>query len=230
MKSVFAFATAFVVASTLPTLAQSLNFNLTGNGNLLSAGQTLSYTSNGVTATATAYSYTKSNDTSFEKSRLGRYGNSGLGVTNKFEDGSEPQHRVDNFQHNDYILFTFDNLVDITSVQIASIVDDSDVSYWVGNISSTNLTGKSYSGLSSLGFANEQVNMFDGNVNARSVSINSPSSGVNAILFGTQRGLDSGQHLDQFKVQHIKATLVPEPSAALLSVLGALGFCLRRRR
>ncbi len=230
MKILIALAAGLVVASSLPSFGQNLNFDLTGNGGLQGSGNSLTFTSNGVTATATAYSYTRNDDTSFEKSQLGRYGSSGLGVTNKFEDGSSPEHRVDNFKHNDYILFTFDDLVDVSSVQIASVVDDSDVSYWVGNISSNNLTGKNYSGLSSLGFQDEQIDMFNSSVNSRTVTINSPSNGINAILFGTQRGLDSGDYLDQFKVQHIKATVVPEPSAALLSVLGAFGFCLRRRR
>ena len=162
--------------------------------------------------------------------RLGRY-SSGLGVTNENEDSGAPDHRVDNFGSNDYILFTFDALVDVTSIKIASIVDDSDVSYWVGNISNSNLEGFSYSGLDSLGFQDEVIDRVNKSINSRTVSIDSPNTGINAILFGAERGLDSGQYLDQFKIKSIHGTVVvPEPSTALLSLLGVVGICFRRRR
>jgi hypothetical protein len=230
MKILLALAAALVAASTIASQGQTLNYSLTGSSSLLSTGATRTYSSNGVTMTAAAWSYTRgSSNNSFEASRLGRY-TSGLGVTNNEEDGSAPGHRVDNFEQNDYILFTFDSLVNVTSIQIASIVDDSDVSYWVGNINSPNISGVTYSGLGARGFQGEVIDQINANISSRSVSISSPASGVNAILFGAERGLDSGHYLDQFKVAHLKATVVPEPSAALLSVLGALGFSFRRRR
>lgn len=230
MKILIALAAAIVVATTMSAQGQDLNYSLTGSSSLLSTGATRTYTSNGVTMTASAWSYTGGNNTSFEASRLGRY-SSGLGVTNKNENGSAPEHRVDNFSNNDYILFTFDTLVDVKSIQIASIVDDSDVSFWVGNISSSNLAGKTYSGLSSLGFQNEVIDQINANISSRTVNIDSPVTGINAILFGAERGLDSGKYLDQFKIKHVKATVVvPEPSTALLSLLGVIGVCFRRRR
>ena len=229
MKILIALAAALVVASSLSN-AQNLSYNLTSNNSsLLGYGESRTFTSGGVTMTASAISYTGGNNEYFEAARLGQY-SEGLGVSNKHEDGSAPSHRVDNFQHNDYILFTFDNLVDIKSFTIASIVDDSDVSYWVGNLKSASDSKISYADLALFGFGNEQTNMIDANLNQRDVAINSPSSGINAIIFGAQRGLDSGKTLDQFKIKHIKGHVVPEPSAALLSVIGALGFCLRRRR
>ncbi len=234
MKVLLIVAAALVAASSLPVFGQNLNFDLTSSGSsLLATGETRTFTSNGVTMKALAVSYTGGNNEFFEASRLGQYGSSGLGVTNKHEDGSSPEHRVDNFKHNDYILFTFDNLVNVTSIQIASIVDDSDVSYWVGNLRPTSDSQISYSDLASVGFGNEQVDSINQKISSRSVTINSPGSGINAIVFGAQRGLDSGEYLDQFKVKHLKATtltVVPEPSAALLSLVGVFALCVRRKR
>ncbi|MEP3214778.1 MAG: PEP-CTERM sorting domain-containing protein, partial [Luteolibacter sp.] len=226
-----ALAAALVVASTVSSHGQDLSFGLTGSSSLLSTGVSRTYTSNGVTMTATAFSYTGgSNSSFFEAARLGRY-SSGLGVTNRFENGSDPGHRVDNYQYNDYILFTFDTLVDVESIKIASIIDDSDVSYWLGNINTNTVAGKTYSGLASLGFQGEQIDMINASISSRTVNINSPTTGVNAILFGAQKGLDSGRTLDQFKVHTLKASVViPEPSTALLSLLGVIGVCFRRRR
>ena len=231
MKLLFVLTAAAVVATTLASNGQDLNYYLNGNSNLLSTGETRSFSSNGVEVTASAWSYTGGkNNSSFEAGRLGQY-SGGLGVTNRNEDGSAPGHRVDNFGSNDYILFTFDSLVNVTSIKIASIVDDSDVSYWVGNIDANSLHGVTYSGLSSLGFQDEVVDAVNADINSRTVSIDSPAGGINAIIFGAQRGLDSGQYLDQFKIKSIHgAVVVPEPSTALLSLLGVVGICFRRRR
>ena len=232
MKTLLIVAAALVAVSSLPVFGQNLSFDLTSSGSsLLATGETRTFSSNGVNMTALAISYTGGNNEYFEASRLGQYGSSGLGVTNKHENGSSPGHRVDNSSHNDYILLTFDDLVDVTSIQIASIVDDSDVSYWVGNLTPTTDSQISYSDLASVGFGPEQVDSINANINSRSVTINSPASGINAIIFGAQRGLDSGQYIDQFKVKHVKGqVVVPEPSSALLSLIGALALCVRRKR
>lgn len=227
MKLLIALAAALVVATTMASNGQDLSYNLTGNNSLLSTGSTRTYTSNGVTMTASAWSYTGSNRTKFEAARLGRY-STGIGVTNRFEDGSAPGHTVDNSGSNDFILFTFDTLVDVESIRIASVGEDSDVSYWVGNISTSNLTGITYSGLSTLGFQGEEVDF--GGSSSRIVSIDSPVSGINAILFGARRGTASGHEVDQFKIKAVTATVIPEPSTALLSLLGVVGICFRRRR
>ncbi len=232
MKMLLIVAATLVAVSSLPVFGQNLSYDLTSSGNsLLPTGQVRTFTSNGVTMTASAISYTGGNSEYFESARLGQYGSAGLGVTNKHEDGSSPGHRVDNSNFNDYILFTFNNLVNVESVQIASIVDDSDVSYWVGNLMPTTDDQISYSDLASIGFGPEQLNTVNQNLSSRSVTINSPSSGINAIIFGAKRGLGTGHYIDQFKVKHLKGhVVVPEPSAALLSLVGVFALCVRRKR
>lgn len=232
MKTLFALAAGLVVASSLPTMGQSVTWNLTGNDTLGSTGGSKSFTSGGVKVTATAWSYTKgSSNSSLEAAKLGYY-IPGLGVVNNEEDGSVPSHMADNDGQNEYVLFVFDTLVDVTDVKITPSPGpyDQDVSYWVGNTSSSNLDSVTYSGLAALGFGSEQTVLGSSSSSSKNVAINAPNTGINAILFGPQRGLQTSGNIDAFKINAMTATVVPEPSAALLSVLGALGFCLRRRR
>ncbi|MBC7980430.1 MAG: PEP-CTERM sorting domain-containing protein [Armatimonadetes bacterium] len=231
MKTFIALAAGLVVASSLPLMGQSITWNLGGSGGGGTTGNTRTFTQSGVKVTAKAWSYTfGSSNSAFEAAKLGQYG-PGLGVTNNEEDGSSPFHQVDNSGQNDYILFVFDTLVDVGSLQIQPSPGpyDRDVTYWVGNISNSNLNSVTYSGLASLGFMSEQTDLSTSSSSSRIVAINSPA-GVNAILFGTKRGVVSGAEVDAFKVGTISATVVPEPSAAILSIVGALGFCVRRRR
>jgi MprA protease rhombosortase-interaction domain-containing protein len=237
MKTLIALTAGLVVASSLASHGQSITWDLGGNaGYGLSTGQSLNFTKSGVKVTASAWSYTKgSSNSALEASKLGQWNPQGLGVINNEESNSSPWHQVDNYKQNDYVLFVFDTLVDVSSVRIQASPGpyDLDVSYWVGNITSSNLDNVTYTGLISRGFGAEQVNNGSYTSNSRDVSIISPGSGVNAILFGAKRGVITDAHskdLDAFKIRSISATVIPEPSAALLTVLGALGFCLRRRR
>lgn len=237
MKALLALAAALVVASSMSSNGQTLTWNLGGSAGYGSTnGNTLSFTQSGVKVTASAWGYTKgSGNTALESAKLGQW-SPGLGVVNREESNSSPWHQVDNKGQNDYILFVFDQLVDVTSVKITPSPGpyDQDVSYWVGNITNTNLDSVTYTGsngLISRGFSGEQVVSGNSSSSSKNVAINAPSSGINAILFGPERGLETeSKYIDAFKVGSITATVVPEPSAALLSVIGALGFCLRRRR
>lgn len=234
MKKLIAFAAGLAALSSLSSNGQSLSYNLGGNaGYSNTTGNKITFADQGVKLTATAYSYTKGSDnTALEASKLGQFG-PGLGVVNNEENNSSPYHQVDNFGQNDYILFVFDTLVDVSSIRITPSPGpfDQDVSYWVGNVSNTNLDNVTYSGLIDRGFSGEQVVMGTLSSNSKDVPINSPSTGINAVLFGAQRGLEKdSNYIDAFKVGNLKATVVPEPSSALLSIAGLLGFCMRRRR
>lgn len=245
MKILLALTAGLVVASSSPIFGQSITWDLGGSGGYASSnGNTISVTQNGVKVTASAWGYTKgSSNTAFESGKLGQW-SPGLGIVNRDENNSSPYHQVDNDTQNDYILFVFDELVDISSIKVTPSPSgyDVDSSYWLGNISNANqasgkvdLSNVTYSGLSSLGFSNEQIVFGSSTYGSADIAINAPSTGVNAILFGTlnQESFPSywKNSTDAYKVGAITGMkAVPEPSAALLSLLGALGFVLRRRR
>ena len=239
MKTLIALATSLVVASAVSSQGQNIDWNLTGSAGFGSTnGNTLSFTQDGVEVTAGAWGYTKgSDDTAFESAKLGQF-STGLGSVNRDEGSSDPSHRLDNLTQNDYILFVFDELVDVSSIRVSPGGNDTDASYWLGNVDeNVSLSDVSYSGLSALGFGSEKNYLGNSSNSSVSIAIDSPSSGINAILFGAHN-LEtlpwSNNKTDAFKVKSIQAStvviIVPEPSTALLSLLGMVGFCFRRRR
>ena len=241
MKTLLALTAALVVISSLASQGQTVTWSLGGSAGYASSnGNTLSFTQSGVKVTASAWGYTKgSGNTAFESGKLGQWDPQGLGVVNRDEKSESPWHQVDNYTENDYILFVFDKLVDVTSIKVTPSPSgyDTDASYWVGKISSSNLADKTYTGLTglaSLGFSAEQIayGTTPSSGGSANIAIDAPSSGINAILIGAQRigSANFDKNTDAFKIGMITATVVPEPSAALLTVIGALGFCLRRRR
>ena len=112
------------------TSSQDITFHLTGNSSTEGHfGNVRTFTQDGVSVDVSAFSSNKSGG-DWKTAYLGAY-SGGLGVTNRNEDGS--LHRVDNGGSNDYILFEFDQDVTVDRALLAYIVDDSDISVWIGD-------------------------------------------------------------------------------------------------
>jgi MYXO-CTERM domain-containing protein len=218
--------------------------------------------------TATAWSYTQgSSNNAFEQAALGTFG-SGLGVCNTSETGgaaptssncASPEHAIGNttpnlYNGDDYVLFLFSRTdgtplaVDPTNVVIDTFGAnyDRDVTYWLGNVSSSlNLTGQTYTNLSSLGFGS-QVDVSDAGspdgdpgAGAYQLTISVPPVGppfYNALLFGAQIEPNGGE--DYFKLRSVTINTappppppsVPEPFALALMGIGMAGLRQYRRR
>ena len=115
---------------TTVTSSQDITFHLTGNSYTTGHfGNVRTFTKDGVSVDVSAFSSNKSGG-DWRKAYLGAYGG-GLGVTNQHEGGS--QHRVDNGTSNDYVLFEFDQEVTVDRAFLDYVVDDSDISIWIGN-------------------------------------------------------------------------------------------------
>lgn len=217
---------AFLVGTSGP--ADAITWTFTGAGSEGSLGNSRSFTSQGITVTATAWTYTNNG---FQAARLGLW-STGLGVCSQAESGcGNPAHQVDNSGQNEYVLFQFSGAVDPLSVRIDPYGSyDRDASYWTGSVTlpSDLLGGERYSTLGGLGFFSRIDSPGTVSSSPRNVSITSPT--VTALLFGP--GYNGGGN-DFFKITNLtgNAASVPEPSSILLLGLGLLGLVwLQRKR
>lgn len=255
--------TFFVLATALcatPAMAGTIAWDFTGSNSSGSFGNTRTFTSGGITITATAWGFTwGSGNTALESAALGQW-STGLGVCDRAEGSgcSDPSHQVDNEGYDNFVLFQFSAPVDITTVTIDPYGTwDRDVSYWAGNVVGTlNLDGKTYANLAALGFGSRVDD--DGTTSSSSRNVAISGGAVNALLFGAQVGgqdptsytynCGSYQHprtctgtdysYDYFKISGLNATTVPppdtnpvpEPGTVVLLGTGVAALAVRYRR
>jgi hypothetical protein len=81
----------------------------------------------GLTATPTGVSNTGGGNTLLQSAYVGSY-SGGLGVTNANENGTSPNHAIDNSGNVDSILFSFSSAVNLTSFNAGYVYGDSDYS------------------------------------------------------------------------------------------------------
>jgi hypothetical protein len=199
-----------------------------------SIGNTRTFTSGGITLSVTGWAYTYDlaggTNNALGEAAVGRW-STGLGVCNVTEmPCSSPSHQVDNVGIDDWVLFTFSQAIDITSVRIDPYgYYDRDVTYWVGNVTTPlDLTGVQYSGLGALGFSGAYSSSSTPSDSYRDVAIDQGPVYVNALLFGGYKGSDED---DYFKIRSLKGqTRVPEPSTLLLMLSGTCIVAASRSR
>lgn len=95
-------------------------------------GNVRSFSAGGVSVDARAFS--RSDSGNWSKSYLGSY-SSGLGVTDSSEgNGGSGTHRVDNTGRDNYVVFEFSENVIVDQAYLDSVVNDSDLSIWIGTV------------------------------------------------------------------------------------------------
>jgi hypothetical protein len=173
----------------------------------------------------------------------------GLGVQNMNEDGSSPNHSMDNSGLVDFVLLQFDYDVDINNITTGWVSGDSDASLRVGSGPTNNpsnwnttpaLDGKKVYGSTGAIELNDYVNMSnpsasmnpagDGTAGTRSVNSNNLHGmmWLLSALYGTDNN-------DFFKLDALNVTVfptIPEPSTWMTMILGFgfVGQTLRRRK
>ncbi|WP_035604920.1 hypothetical protein [Haloferula sp. BvORR071] len=230
----FALSVCAAILLTLPGFCQSVSWEATGSQGDNQIGNELVFANGDHGFTATSWGYTgKKNNQSFSEG-MGVVYSTGIGVTNGNERAYQvPEHQIDNARGNDWILFVFDGPVsDVNIVVNPYGTWDRDVTYYTANVSGdVNLAGLTYSDLDELGFSERVDDLSTRSNQERTLNVTGDGS-FNAILIGAVQGKPGGKRdVDRFKIGAVDATysVVPEPSAALLGLLGGL-VLLRRRR
>ncbi|WP_297527963.1 hypothetical protein [Thiohalobacter sp.] len=228
-------APALTVAASAATATTTYDF--TSNGPTPTAigsgfGNALDYGDLTVTAWGTTGVPQNANSL-IDEGQIIRY-TTGLGACNKSEgtDCGNPQHQIDNVGDDDLVLFAFDGPVRFDSI----VIDpygywDRDVTFWVADITSTDLVGLSPADL----LAGTSVFGSPTNVSNTPgygpVTINLGGGAGNALLFGGRLDYGNLYDNDRFKIASLSVTPVPLPAALWLFGSGLLGLAgLARRR
>jgi hypothetical protein len=130
---------------------------------------------------------------------LGSY-SPGLGVTNRNENGADPNHKVDNVDSVDYVLFEFSDSVVIDRAFLDAVTADSDISVWIGTKTNpfTNHQTLSDAFLSSLGFTEENTTTL---TTSRWADVNAGGVEGNILVISAQASDTTPE--DQFKIQKL---------------------------
>jgi len=111
--------------------ANCVDFNFNGSsGTDGTDGNVRTYTVNGISVNASAFSRTDAG--TWSTAFLGSY-SGGLGVTDSSEgSGSGSSHTVDNYGRDNYVLFEFNQSVVVDKAYLGYVVGDSDMQIWIG--------------------------------------------------------------------------------------------------
>ncbi|WP_174246123.1 SdrD B-like domain-containing protein, partial [Pseudaquabacterium pictum] len=160
-------------------------------------GNVRSYTANGITVNAEAFSRDRSTG-AWSEAFLGAYGG-GLGVTDSSEgDGAGDQlHTIDNTGRDNYIVFQFSQNVVIDKAFLGYVVCDSDLQMWIGNANSP-ITTMSNAVLSSMAFS--EVNTTTSSA-ARWAELNAGNLAGNTLIIAADTTDTSPE--DFFKLEQL---------------------------
>lgn len=187
-------------AATLTTSGATSTFEFNGSSGLDgSNGNIRTFTLNEVSVNASAFSRDSSGN--WNEAFLGIF-SGGLGVTDSSEgDGSGGRHRVDNIGRTNYVLFEFSEDVVVDQAFLDSVVNDSDLSVWIGTIPGAFGSHQSLSDAVLNGLALNEVNNTTSSL-SRWADINGGGLAGNVLVLAAST-VDATPE-DQFKIRKVK--------------------------
>lgn len=227
---------------SLSLCASPITYNfLTGpNTNTNAFGNSIVYTVNGVTVTATAWGLTGNpSNTTLQSAELMAWPNAnpafafGLGVCDRSEGtncpvfGSDPA-QLDNIGVYDFVMFQFSSPITLSTITInpdSIFNDDRDVSYSVCNdVNPSNLTGSTAAGVCGA------FTTINNSASLNPLTITLTGTG-NTLFFGA--AYPTTDNNDGFKIDNLTVSYTgstaPEPASLSLIGLGLAGLGLVRR-
>jgi len=188
------------IVQNLTALGAPRTFDFSGNSALDGPdGNIREFSSGAVSVKASAFARDKASG-EWSTAWLGSYGG-GLGVTDSSEgSGGSNMHTVDNVGRDNYVLFEFNQSVIVDSAYLGYVVNDSDITVWIGtssNAFNSHLT-LSDAVLNGLGFT--EVNLTD-LTSARTADINAGNLAGNVLVLAAWTGDSTPE--DRFKIEKL---------------------------
>jgi hypothetical protein len=174
-------------------------------------GNSRTYELSGVSVTATAWSRVQDNSDTWAAGYLGAYGG-GLGVTDTSESGWGNSHTVDNLGGRDnYVVFQFSQDVIVDKAFLGYVVDDSDISVWIGSSASpTPITTVNDAFLASMTHYEEN---WTGSSYARWADFNSGDVSGNVLIIAANTSDTTPE--DAFKIENLKVCTAVSCNASI---------------
>ena len=244
---------AFAVAT--PSFASTVvTLPLNSGGTGASTGRVFTVTVGSMTVKVRVTAWSTSgvmNSSNVTKGGVHVYSN-GLGVTSSGEGSSSPQHAVDNAGNKDFLIFQFDQPVELESAKFttynagstrtdgdATIAYGSTTGNWMVDPLAANSNYGQLAALFGNSFAASNVNSTSGQT-ATTRLLNAGNNSGNLWLIGSSfnnpnencRRDRSTVCFDGFKLSQLSVqSAVPEPSTWMMMLIGFgfVGFSMRRR-
>lgn len=246
---------AALVAVSSPSHASTVfNFPMTSGGGTGTDSKVFNVTVGTITVKVrvTAWSMAGiSGETGVTKGGVNVYAN-GLGVTSTLESSGSPHHTTDNRTNRDFLIFQFDQPVELESAKFtaynmgsnrtdgdATIARGTSSNWMVDPLASTS-TYAQFATLFSNGFQSSNVKSNDPSVSIR--TLNPLNMRANTWLIGAafvnpNEDCKSGSKnkqpcLDGFKLSQVSVlSAVPEPSTWMMMLIGFgfVGFAMRQK-
>ncbi|MBN9518394.1 carboxypeptidase regulatory-like domain-containing protein, partial [bacterium] len=192
--------TASGVVKDLSTPGAASTFTFSGSTPTSgTAGNVRTYTAGGVSVNVSGFSRDKGTG-AWGAAYLGSYGG-GLGVTDGSEgSGGGNEHTVDNVGRDNYVLFEFSEAVVVDSAFLGYVVNDSDLSVWIGTIPNAFSAHQTLSDalLASLGFTEVDLTDLTG---TRLADLNAGNLSGNVLVIAGWTGDDTPE--DRFKIEKV---------------------------